>query len=531
MSYDFLALVPPLLVIITAFITKKVVPSLLLGIVSAAYIAKARSIQASLLLILQRFIDQADATNLYTFGFLFALGLIIAMMNQTGATQAYSTLISKKINSAKMAQSASIVLSLCFMIDDFFSSITVGCIMRPLTDRFVIARAKLAYLIDSLAAPMVIIVPVSSWIAMIIAQLENGGISTHAQALIHADAFTVYLTIIPYIFYSFINLLSAIFVVGTSIQYGPMATHEHIARSRGNLFGGKEPLKSSSAPVGEAKSSLFDFILPIGCLLSSVIVSMLYMGGYYLFGGTHSFVIALSQPDIIFSSLFFGGVITLIITSVWYALTGKITAAHIPTLTQETKDLMLGSITVLLLAWTFSKLLIMDLKTGDYLAHLVIGHCSTLWLPALFYALATITSISIGSSWGTIAVLTPLAIPMIATLAGCPTPLTIHQVPLLLPLLGAIFAGAVTGDHVSPIAGTTIMSATSAGSYHADHVQTQLWYAIPGIIGTLISFIVVGIFSCQLHGWPLIGLGLVSGVIAMILLHCLNNAVFKKNTF
>ncbi len=530
MQNSWVVLIPPLLVLTAAFVTKRVLLSLCLGIITACFIiADLSVIHAGSILIqnLQKQIFNTD--NIYTFIFLIALGSLIALLSHTGGTTAYSTIMAKKISDAKSAESASLLLSCLLLFDDFFSSITVGCIMRPLTDRFKIPRAKLAFLIDSMAAPLVVLIPVSSWIATLTMQLHKSGISQDLSdnPLILADPFSLYLHIIPYIFYSFIIMASVLFIVRKRISFGPMHKQEAIAQKTGNLYGGKKPSKNidkNYCPVDHG--SLIDFFLPIGLLLFSVFSAILYAGKYHLFGGNHSLLKALASTDIFFA-LCTGTVFTLITSFIFFLIKKKMHLKDILSLIKEGVQLMGPSVAILFFAWTFSSLLIHDLKSGSYLASLVVGNIILPLLPCIFFIVSAITSIAIGSSWGTIAVMVPLATPMLIQLLGIQTPATPEQVYLLLPLLGAAFAGAIAGDHISPISSTTVMSSTSSGAYHTDHVYTQFMYALPALIATIIAYLIAGFLATYSNALSLIALPI--GIILSLSMLYIVNIIAHKN--
>lgn len=497
MQFGWLSLVPPLLVLTLAIVTKRVIPALIAGIITAACIASNLAILKTFKLILTNAWQQVNQDNIYTFAFLISLGSLIALLERTGGTQAYASLVQRRLKNKKQAELGSIALSLCFMIDDFFSSITVGSIMRPLTDKYHIAHAKLAYLIDALASPLVILIPISSWIAMLLAQLEQSGISSnvHNNPLILADPFITYVSSIPFIFYSFITLFSVLYIVQFGVSFGPMRKHELIAATTGNLVGGKQDLNVSLTHIHK-KGSFIDFLFPFVSLFACVFMSLLYMGNYHLFGGHNTFTQALQHTDI-FIGLFLGGLCALIMSLLFSLLRKTITIATIPHIVKEGYDSMAPSIAVLFLAWTFGSLLRTELHTGAYLAQLVMQSFSVALLPSLFFIITLITCVAIGSSWGTIAIMIPLAVPMLAQFSPLTPPLTPESVPLLYPLIAAIFAGAVAGDHVSPIASTTLMSAASAGCYLTDHVHTQIVYALPVLFATTVSFLLSGLLATQ----------------------------------
>jgi tetracycline resistance efflux pump len=531
MQNSWIVLVPPILVLALAVITKRVLSSLFIGIVTAGLIVSQFSLLKTLSLLIARFWQQVyDATNFYTFSFLLILGILITLMANSGGTAAYGKLIKKLLRTARSAKLSSIVLSLLFMIDDFFSTLTVGCIMRPLTDTFRIPRAKLAFLVDSLAAPLVILLPISTWIAMLLMQLNKGGISLDPSdaPIVAADPFVTYLTVLPFIFYSFIILASVWFIVYHAISFGLMRNHELIAQKTGNVFGGKAPIESMVQEPCDKEGSVIDFLLPIGSLIVFTGLGILYTGNSTLFGGTHALLQTMQHADIFFA-LFAGGLSALIFNCIHMMLRKRLTWKNYPSLIRGGWSLMASSIAILFFAWTFSTMLKDDLQTGNYIAQLLVGSVSAALLPAMFFIAALMTAIATGSSWGTFAVLIPIAIPMLAEFFHVAIPASPEAIPLLYPVIGAIFAGGVAGDHVSPIAATTVMSATSAGCYLNDHVYTQLSYAAPALIATTIAYLAVGILAPYgLWFSALISLG-IGLFIALFSLYLINYWYQKKN--
>ena len=416
-------------------------------------------------------------------------------MGISGGTSAYGKIIKNTLKNARSAKFSTIMLSLLFMIDEFFSCLTVGSIMRPLSDTFKIPRAKLAFLVDSLSSPLVVIVPFSTWIAMFLMQLDKAGISTNLddKPIFLADPFTTYLKTVPFVFYSFIILITVWFIVKKNISFGLMRTHEQIAEKTGNLFGGKEPLKSTNEKEKPQNETVYDFILPIGSLIFFALAIFLYTKDSFL-------------------AFFFGSALSFSINATHMLVRKKIQLISLKEAFQEGFSLMIGSIQILILAWTFSTILKNDLQTGQYIAHLLLGAISSTLFPLIFFIAAFLTSVATGSSWGAFAVMVPVAVPMLATFFGAPVPAALADVKLLLPVLGSIFAGGVAGEHISPIGTTTIMSATSCGSYLQDHIWTQVPYALPPIIGTAIAYLCAGLLINYPY-WLIISSSIAIGLI------------------
>ena len=513
MNYNLLPLLPPLIVLGLGFITRRVLLSLLSGIICASLIATNGSILTSIRLIFDRFFANTElwrlsswnaftqSGNLFICLFIFILGILVTLLSYSGGAYAYARTVKKYIKNKKSAELSSLGLSSLFFIDDYFSSLTVGSVMSSITDSFRIPRVKLAFLVDAFAAPLAILCPASSWVAAIIGFLGENGIHTKitSETLIIADPLNVYIHILPFLFYSFTIMLSAYFIVIRTISFGPMQRHERIAQNTGNVFGNtstaQNKLVFSPTPQNNhSHATIVDFIYPVLILLISVFTGLLFSGGYYLIGGNRSFISALQHAQAA-KALFFGGFIALLLITVFFLLRKKIPYTMLLSLYWNGILLMIPAILTLLFSWTLGDILRDSLHTGTLLASIAHTLSVKSWaLPALFFIFSVLTSIAIGSSWGTIALLIPIALPMLLSLESIIIlPVPIEQVRFLFPLLGAIFSGAVAGDHISPISDTTIMASTSTGSSHIEHVYTQLWYACPAIIGSISSFLLAGI--------------------------------------
>lgn len=505
MQNSWIVLLPPILVIFVAIIRRNVIISLLTGIISAALIASDFHILKSINLIFCRLVEETDITtwlytnkspdHLYTFAFLIILGIIISLITHTGGITAYSAALAHRLKNKKTVQSMSLLLSLGFFIDDYLNSFTVGSIMRPLTDRFKIPRAKLAFLIDTMSSPLCVIIPASSWVASILTQLEASGVSSQAVSCttIIGDPFNIYISSMIYMFYPILVMISSWVIVRKNISFGSMYTQEKEAEETGNLFGGKKPLElkitESTTP-----GSTIDFILPIGTFIISIFLCLLYSGNWWVFGGDHNLFKALANTNI-FSSLFYASILALIISIITFTIQGKFTSNNLKNITISGFDLMKSSLLVLLLAWTFSSLLKNDLETGKYFATLLLSALPAFLVPLMIFTTSAIVVAVTGSAWGTISVMMPLAIPIIVTFSGSASPITISQAYLLYPVIGALISGSIAGGHISTISDSTVVSATSSGCYHLDHFITQLSYVIPVIIGTIIALIIIGLFA------------------------------------
>ncbi len=494
MLLSWLSLVPPLAVVAAVLLTQRLNLSLILGIVIAAVIATDGSLIGSGHLIIARLWQQVtniDALLLYAF--LITISSFICLLNYTGGAVAFAQLIIKRLRSAKMVETATMLLSSALCIDDYLSTLTTGYVMRPMTDRFHIPRAKLAYIIHALSAPVVILMPVSSWVAMITGQLDQAGITSSltASAKIIADPFFIYLNAIPFTFYSLFTIASTWIIVRHRLSFGPMHQHEVIAHTQHNLCGGKSLPKEPDMPVPTSGSSS-DLFAPLAVLIVGMFIGILYMGNFYWFGGTNGFLEAFQKSTHTELSLCIAGLI-MFATACGLALArGTITINIIPKAIAGGIELMADAITMLILVWALGIMLKDDVMTGQYIATTLLSSINSAVLPFMIFCIASLISLITGSSWGTIALLMPIAVPMLTTLSGDAIPVDAASLPLLLPVLGAILSGAVCGDHLSPISATTGMAATAAGSYHMDHVRTQLPYGIPAVISSALAFLAIG---------------------------------------
>lgn len=533
MEPTFYSLIPPLLTLMLAFVTRNIMASLGAGIVAAGLISTHGNINEALSLIANRIISTTEITNIFEwnklinsdkiliFIFLISLGIIITLICHSGGAHAYGTLFRRRLTDKRSAETSSLFLSSLLFIDDYFSSLTVGSVMRPITDQFAIPRVKLAFLVDSMAAPLCALSPISSWGAAIVMQLALAGIAQQStgQTLIIGDPFSVYLHMILFNFHTLFIIAGTWFIVRRNISFGLMGQHERVARETGNLSNGKVSLEQRVRTADEENvscASLIDFVLPIVTLFIGVIVCMLYTGGYHLLGGTQTLFSTFNEAKSALS-LSIGSLIALVATLLLMVPRNKVKVRELPGISKEGFDLMFGAIKLLIFAWTLSSFLQQDLQTGAYLAQLIPTGVSPMLLPPLVMLCAALIAFSIGSAWGTMAILFPIALPLLTSMMGVTTPIAADQLPLLYPTLAAVLSGAVLGDHISPIADVTIMASSSAGAYHLDYIYAQFGYALPIAVASLCSFIMAGVMSS--YGvWIASASGLAVGLALMVLL-------------
>ena len=497
MLNSWIVLLPPFIVFFSVFVTQRLNVSLFLGILSAAAIVGNFNPISTFKITAHRLVQQASEIDyLYLYGFLLILGMIIVLLSYTGGANAFARNSAKKLKSRKSVETTSLILSSLLFVDDYLSNLTAGYVMRPLSDKFNIARAKLAFLVHALSSPLVIIAPISSWVAMITSQLETAGISQTANntTKIIGDPFFIYLSSIPFTFYSFLIIFSVWLIVRSGLSYGPMEYHEYQAETNNNLFGGKNPLTSNFKAHEHKEGALIDLILPIVILIGSAFGGMLYAGGYWMFGGQFNVIQALQNNHDTFLVFLTAAVVTFISSCLWAICRQILSLKEIPDIITEGIQLMYPAVLMIFLASTLGTILKDDLFVGGYLANLMLGKIGITTLPLVFFVISLLIAAITGSSWGTIALLLPITIQMIVRFLNITTPIAGSDIAILYPVLGAIFSGAVCGNHISPISDTTIMASTSTGTYPIDHAYTQLPYILPTIISCCLSFYLVGIF-------------------------------------
>lgn len=501
-SPSWIVLLPPLLVLTITFLTKRLNLSFIISICVSTLIATHYNVFLALDMVKNYTIAQITSLkDIYIYIFLFSIGIIIVLLERSGGAYAFAKKFTRHIHSARAAETASFFVSLGLFIDDFLSNLTVGYVMRPITDRFSIPRAKLAYLVHAISTPLIILMPISSWIATLTSKISLAGIRpviehTSQDIKIIGDPFFIFLKTIPYIFYSIVGLISILFIIRTRISFGPMAYHESVAHSSGNLFGNSQ--EQANQPVdGFAQDqchrySLIDFIVPIVTLIIVFVGTILYTGNAAIFGGTETIISAFKNNDQTEFAICLAGITSLLVGIILAITRHKIEFQKIPSMTQEGIMSMFAPVSMLFFSSIFIEIIKHELHTGDYLATILGSTLPAALVPAMFFVVATVTALLIGTSWGTIAILLPMATTIMLAFTTVSLPTMPEMVPLLFPIIGAIFSGAVCGDQLSPISQTTLMAATSSGIDPMTHTKTQFPYAIPVMLGALCSFIVSG---------------------------------------
>ena len=486
------ALVPAFVAIILALITKEVYSSLFLGILVGGIFYSGFSFEGTVNHVFQTgFIGVlSDSYNVGILVFLVILGAMVSMMNKAGGSAAFGRWAATHIHSRVGAQLATILLGCLIFIDDYFNCLTVGSVMRPVTDKHKISRAKLAYLIDATAAPICIIAPISSWAAAVTGFVEG------------ADGFSIFIQAIPYNFYAILTIIMMVTVVVTKTEFGPMKQHTANAL-KGDLHstpaGAADAFEDDIA--GNPNGRVVDLILPVVSLIICCIIGMIYTGGF--FDGV-GIVEAFSGCDASVG-LAYGSAFGLAITIIFYMIRKVLSFKECMHSLPEGFKAMVPAILILTMAWSL-KAMTDSLGAAPYVEALVRGSAAGLmnFLPAIIFLVACVLAFASGTSWGTFGILIPI---VVDAFAADPT--------MMIIAISACMAGAVCGDHCSPISDTTIMASAGAQSNHINHVNTQLPYAITCAIVSFVTYIVAGFVKTA---WIALPVGIVLMVATILVI-------------
>ncbi|MBE5776995.1 MAG: Na+/H+ antiporter NhaC family protein [Clostridiales bacterium] len=462
------SLLPPVIAIALALMTKEVYSSLFVGILTGGLLYANFNFEGTLVHVFQDGIvgSLADSYNMGNLVFLVALGALVCLMNKAGGSAAFGRWAARHIKSRVGAQLATVALGVTIFIDDYFNCLTVGSVMRPVTDKHRVSRAKLAYLIDATAAPICIIAPVSSWAAAVASYVDDG------------NGLLLFIKAIPFNFYAILTIVMMLLLAIFKMDYGPMARHEKNARETGDIFSGLETMANTADENANPKGKVIDLLFPIVVLIISCVIGMIYSGGFFS-GAT--FVEAFSQSDASVG-LMLGSTVTLMITVVFYLIRRVLVFSDIMACVPEGFKAMVPAILILTFAWTL-KAMTDSLGAGEYVGALVDASAKGLkvFLPAIVFAIGCGLAFATGTSWGTFGILIPICLKVF--------PLTD---PLGIVCVSACMAGAVCGDHCSPISDTTIMASAGAQCDHVTHVNTQLPYALTVAGVSFVSYLIAG---------------------------------------
>ncbi|MBE6918945.1 MAG: Na+/H+ antiporter NhaC family protein [Ruminococcaceae bacterium] len=469
----FWALLPPIVAIGLALISKEVYSSLFLGcLVGALLVANFKPWDTVVTLVGTDYGligNVGDSWNIGILIFLVMLGIMVDLMNKGGGSAAFGRWATKAVKSRAAAQLLTMVLGILIFIDDYFNCLTVGSVMRPVTESHHISRAKLAYVIDSTAAPVCMLAPVSSWAAAVSGYVEADGVS----------GIQLFLAQIPYNYYCILTLVMVATLAILNLDYGPMLTHEYNAQVKGDLFTTEErPFAGADDyEEGEAKSSVLDLLLPVIVLIVTCIIGLIWTGGFF---DGETFLDAFANCDASLG-LCIGSLIALVFTFVWFWLRGAINFEKSMESVPAGFIQMIAPILILCFAWTLGTLTKSGLYSGVFVENLLAdAEGLKNFLPLIVFLIASVIAFATGTSWGTTGILAPIAVQVFP-----------YEVDPTLCVIGlaAVCAGAVCGDHCSPISDTTIMASAGAHCFHLNHVSTQIPYALTVVAVSAVGFI------------------------------------------
>ena len=463
------ALLPPVIAIALALITKEVYSSLFIGILVGGLLYSNFHFETTVLHVFNDGIV-ASVTDSYNMGiliFLIILGAMVCLMNKAGGSAAFGRWAKEHIKSRVGVQLVSILLGVLIFIDDYFNCLTVGSVMRPITDKQNISRAKLAYIIDATAAPVCIIAPVSSWAAAVSAFAEDG------------QGFNLFLRAIPYNYYALLTIVMMVGLVLMKADFGPMARFEKNAIEKGDLFSGPNPYEGSTDTVDESKGSVLDLVFPVLVLVVFCVIGMIYSGGF--FSGT-GFVEAFSASDASVG-LMLGSAFALVVAFVYYLARRAMSFKEMMDCIPEGFKAMVPAIMILTFAWSLKGMT--DSLGAKYFVRDFVQQSASgvqMLLPVIVFVVGCLLAFSTGTSWGTFGILIPIVQGVFSM-----------DDPMAIVCISACMAGAVCGDHCSPISDTTIMASAGAQCDHVNHVSTQLPYAITCAVISGITYLVAGL--------------------------------------
>ena len=465
----FWALVPPIVAIVLALITKEVYSSLFVGIlVGGLFYSNFPFVGTVTHIFNDGFVAVlSDSYNVGILIFLVILGAMVSLMNRAGGSAAFGHFAKEKIKSRAGAQLATVALGVLIFIDDYFNCLTVGSVMRPVTDEHKVSRAKLAYLIDATAAPVCIIAPISSWAAAVSGFVEG------------EDGFSIFIKAIPYNYYALLTIVMMIALILLNIDFGSMGIHEANALN-GDLFTTSDKTASGEeAAPANSKGKVIDLVIPIITLIICCVIGMIYTGGFF---HGENFVTAFSNSDASVG-LALGSIFAMIITIILYLIRGILSFTECMECLPAGFKAMVPAILILTFAWTL-KAMTDSLGAAEFVASAMEQSASGLmnFLPAIIFLVGCFLAFSTGTSWGTFGILIPIVVAVFAN----------SNPQLMIISISACMAGAVCGDHCSPISDTTIMASAGAQCNHVNHVTTQLPYALLAAAVSFVTYIIAG---------------------------------------
>ena len=498
----FWALVPPVVAIGLALITKEVYSSLFIGVLMGGILYSGFSFEGTITHIFEDGMINvlSDSYNVGILIFLVILGTMVCLMNRAGGSAAFGQFAADHIKDRVGAELATILLGCLIFIDDYFNCLTVGSVMRPVTDKFKVSRAKLAYLIDATAAPICIIAPISSWAAAVTGFVEG------------EDGFSIFVRAIPYNFYAILTIVMMIGMVLLRTEFGSMKFHEKNAL-KGDLYTTPgRPYDTEKQPEVSVRGTVLDLLIPIISLIICCMVGMLYTGGFF---SGEDFVTAFSQSDAslgLTMGSFFGLLITIGLYQVRRVLKFSECMACIP----EGFKSMVPAIMILSFAWTL-KAMTDSLGADVYVATVVASSARSFlnFLPAIIFVVGCFLAFATGTSWGTFGILIPIVVAVFEN----------SNPDLMIISISACMAGAVCGDHCSPISDTTIMASAGAQCEHVNHVTTQLPYAVTAAAVSFVSYIIAGFVQ---SAWIALPIAIALMVATMFVIRAVNGVLKEE---
>ncbi len=488
----FWALVPPVVAIGLALITKEVYSSLFVGILTGTIMASGGSFFKTVDHLTNTAFISAISGTAGIFLFLVLLGVLVALINKSGASAAFGRWAQTHIKSRVGAQLAAFVLGVLIFIDDYFNCLTVGSVMLPVADNHKVSRAKLSYIIDATAAPICMIAPISSWAAAVSSYAEGTGLS----------GIQLFIKAIPYNFYSLLTLVFVIAIIVMKADYGPMRLHEKNAIEKGDLFSTDERVDGLEAEQNP-RGRVMDLILPVVALVIISVLGLLYIGGFFgmdMWGGTDNkwnIVGAFGNTDATVG-LPWGGIIALVLVIIYMICRKLVTFKEAMECVPKGFIAMVPAIIILTMATSLKNVSNDLLGSAAYVEALMKSPAAQglqTFLPAVIFIVACLLAFATGTSWGTFGILIPIVAEMFPTTD-----------PMLYIGMSACLAGAVCGDHCSPISDTTIMSSAGARCVHVNHVSTQLPYAVTVAAISFVCYILAGFVK---NAWICLGAGVV----------------------
>ena len=468
---SFWSLIPPIIAIILALVTKEVYSSLFVGILTGSLLYSGFSFEGTMTHVFNDGIiaSLSKSWNVGILIFLVILGTIVQLMNRTGGSAAFGNWATRRIQTREGAQLATIGLGVLIFIDDYFNCLTVGSVMRPVTDKYKVSRAKLAYLIDATAAPVCIIAPISSWAAAVSGFVEG------------ENGLAIFIRTIPYNYYALLTLAMMIMIVLMHINYGPMAEHEYNATEKGDIYTTPDRPYADAADESQGRVGIVaDMLIPIFSLIICCVIGMIYTGGF--FSGTN-FIDAFAGSDASVG-LVLGSFCALIITMVYYLIRNSLSFEEMMGCLPDGFKQMVPAILILTLAWTLNGPTA-SLGAKEFVAGIIANNAARFasFLPAIIFMIAVGLSFATGTSWGTFGILIPIVVACFQT----------TDPQLMIIAMSACMAGSVCGDHCSPISDTTIMSSAGAQCNHINHVSTQMPYALTCAAVSAVTYVIAGL--------------------------------------